>query len=148
MESAKSLISKSEAVYVVSVAEIVSPVIWILAPAVRVFCLSPKADCKSVWSVISHWMFHHSADVCVLLITLLALMLIQVQAVYLVSVALIVLPAICILLQAVRVPCLASNASFKSAWSLSVPSILHQVALLSLAEITLLADILIPGQAE
>ena len=73
----------------------------------EVLALFHKAVFKSAWSANVQVMFHHSALVCVLEITLLASILIQVQAVYVVSVAEIVLPsaATCIFVPAIIVSC-------------------------------------------
>jgi hypothetical protein len=90
-------------------AEIVLPseAICTLAQAVRVSCLSSKADCKSVWLDNVQVIFHHSALVCVFEITLLFEIDIQGPAVYVVSVAEIVLPsaAIWIFVQAISASC-------------------------------------------
>lgn len=64
-----------------------SPIV-ILSQAVNLSCLALRAFCKSVWSDNVQVMFHHSALVCVLEITLLAEIDIQGPAVYVVSVAL------------------------------------------------------------
>jgi hypothetical protein len=62
----------------------------ILSPAVSSPCLASKAFFKSVWSANVPIIFHHSALVCVFEITLLFEIDIPGQAVYVVSVELIV----------------------------------------------------------
>ncbi len=78
-----------------------------LFPAVSTSCFSSRASCKSVWSDNVQVIFHHSALVCVLEITLLFEMLIPGQAVYVVSVADIVFQsaAIWIFAQAINSSC-------------------------------------------
>jgi hypothetical protein len=84
--------------------------VLILVQLTNTSCLPSNAFCKSVWSLNVPVIFHHSALVCVLEITQLVIS-IPVQAVYVVSVALIVQScAIVILAQAVNVSCFDDNA--------------------------------------
>lgn len=71
--------------------------------------LDVNTVCRSVWSDKVPVMFHHSADVCVFDITQFAI-LIQVPAVYFVSVAEIVFQFIWIFAQAVSVFCFQLRA--------------------------------------